>query len=78
MKTEEELIGEVRRDDEQVFRLTRREYKRRIYFDLRMFFRTFDGVWRPTKKGIVVPAALWPEVVKMVSAENSFEKEEIK
>ena len=43
-------------------------FKERDYLDIRNFYETEDGEWKPTRKGIAVPVELYDELVEAIAA----------
>ena len=40
----------------------------RDYLDIRNFYETEDGEWKPTRKGIAIPVELYDELVGAIGA----------
>ena len=38
-----------------------RSYKGKVYVDIRTFFQTEGGEWRPLPKGVTIPTTKWEE-----------------
>jgi hypothetical protein len=38
-------------------------FRDRDYLDIRNFYETEDGEWKPTRKGIAIPVDLYPELM---------------
>lgn len=38
-------------------------FRERDYLDIRNFYETDDGEWKPTRKGIAIPAELFDELI---------------
>ena len=38
-------------------------FRERDYLDIRNFYETDDGEWKPTRKGIAIPAELYEELL---------------
>ena len=43
-------------------------FRERDYLDIRNFYETEDGEWKPTRKGIAVPVELYDELVGAIGA----------
>ena len=43
-------------------------FRDRDYLDIRNFYETEDGEWKPTRKGIAVPVELYDELVGAIEA----------
>jgi len=55
-------FGEVRKNSMELIRVVGKEYKGHLFVDVRVYYESEDGEYRPTKKGI----ALGPEVIEPV------------
>ena len=51
-----------------------KEYKKRKYLDIRTYYRSDDGEWKPTKKGVTIPPDAIEDLIQAVS--NIAKKEE--
>ena len=50
-------------------------FKERDYLDIRNFYETEDGEWKPTRKGIAVPVEFYDELMgALESAKPEIEK----
>lgn len=43
-------------------------FRERDYLDIRNFYETDDGEWKPTRKGIAVPVELCDELIEALGA----------
>ena len=43
-------------------------FKERDYLDIRNFYETEDGEWKPTRKGIAVPVEFYDELIDALGA----------
>ncbi len=43
-------------------------FRDRDYLDIRNFYETDDGEWKPTRKGIAVPVELYDELLDALGA----------
>jgi len=43
-------------------------FKERDYLDIRNFYETDDGEWKPTRKGIAVPVEFYDELIDALAA----------
>lgn len=51
------------------------KFRDRDYLDIRNFYETDDGEWKPTRKGIAVPVDLYDELMKgLAEAKPEIEK----
>lgn len=61
------LIGAVgKRSNEQIL-IGLREFRGARFIDIRAYFETDDGEWRPTKKGVTLPIDAFPEFAETVA-----------
>ena len=65
----DEVVYEIQRGEDQQIYFTLREYKERKYLDIRVFFKPEDSEeLHPTKKGITFGVDLIPEIKKGIFA----------
>jgi len=43
-------------------------FRERDYLDVRNFYETEDGEWKPTRKGIAIPVELYDELLDALGA----------
>ena len=43
-------------------------FRERDYLDIRNFYETDDGEWKPTRKGIAIPVEMYDELVGAIEA----------
>ncbi|MGD0883566.1 MAG: transcriptional coactivator p15/PC4 family protein [Thermodesulfovibrionales bacterium] len=48
------VIGEFQKNTSEIVRVSFEIYKGRNFLDVRAYFETDNGEWRPTKKGIAI------------------------
>ncbi len=61
---EQQFLYSFPKNEEEEVRFSIREYKDRRYLDLRIWFRTKEGEYRPTKKGLTLSLGLLGEVMR--------------
>ena len=62
---EDQIVYRFQKNPEEEIRLSLREYKERLYLDLRLWFQpSSGGELRPTKKGLTFSTDLLPELKK--------------
>ena len=70
----EEVAYEFDKGNEEVVRATVSEFAGKRRADLRIYFRSEDGVWHPTKRGVSLTIDMVEElqaaVAKLVEAAN--------
>jgi len=68
------MANDVQSTDEQVVKVIDKglggriyvrlsRFRERDYLDIRNFYETDDGEWKPTRKGIAIPAELFDELI---------------
>jgi hypothetical protein len=60
------VIAEPEKNPLEKLCVSLREYRGRSFVDIRQHFLGDDDVWHPTKKGITVELALWPDFVAAI------------
>ena len=61
------MLYEMQRNSTEVLRFEVREYKGKVYADIRTYYQ--DGEeWKPTKKGLSISPAIWSDFVKGIGA----------
>lgn len=59
---EDKVLHSFKKTATEEVRAIVREYRGRLYFDLRVYYVDNDGEWRPTRKGIALSADFLPEI----------------
>ena len=59
-----EVIYSFPKNETEEVRFSLREYKERVYLDLRLWFQTKEGEYLPTKKGLTLSPEFLPELRK--------------
>jgi len=62
-----DLVYRFSRNENEDLGFSVREYKDRLYGDIRVYFKAGDGEWHPTKKGVSFSAGFMGEMEKGVS-----------
>lgn len=57
----DKVIATLQKNALEQIQIAVKEYQGHTYVDLRLFFLGDDEQWHPTKKGLTVSPALWPE-----------------
>ena len=55
-------IAEVRKNSLEVIRVSLSEFKGKIYSDIRIYYLADDDEWKPSRKGLMIPAKQVPEL----------------
>ena len=62
------LVGTVgKRPNEQIL-VGLREFRGTRFIDIRAYFETDGGEWRPTKKGVTLPIDAFPEFAEVIAS----------
>jgi hypothetical protein len=69
---EDKVLHSFKKTATEEVRAIVREYRGRLYFDLRVYYVDNDGEWRPTRKGIALSADFLPEIKQCM---EKFEQE---
>lgn len=67
---EGELIADIRKNQREILRISRREFKGRQMVDFRVMYYDAAGTLRLGKGGFGIDAAVVPEIVAALSAES--------
>ena len=62
-----DLVYRFPKNEQEEFGFSVREYKDRLYCDIRIYFKGVDGSWHPTRKGVTFSAGFMGEMKKGVS-----------
>jgi hypothetical protein len=65
----EEVIGEIRKNANEVIRVTRGPYKGHLIIRLWVWYRE-GNEWRPGKQGLAFRAEMLPEVMGLLNRSN--------
>ncbi len=66
---EEKVLAEFARGEGQKVVVRRTRFRGKEYLDLRQFFQSEDGEWRPTKKGVSLPWELRSALIEVLQRE---------
>jgi hypothetical protein len=62
-----DLVYRFPKNEKEEFGFSVREFKDRLYCDIRIYFKGSDGGWHPTRKGVSFSAGFMGEMKKGVS-----------
>jgi hypothetical protein len=62
----DKVIATIGKNALEQLQIAVKEYQGHTYVDIRLFFLGDNEQWHPTKKGITVSPALWPEFMEAV------------
>lgn len=62
----DKVIAELQKGPLDKLVISVREYQGHAFIDIRLLFLGDDEQWHPTKKGITVSPALWPDFLEAV------------
>ncbi len=68
-----QVVFEIPKGKHEKIRITKGEFKDKVYLDIRLFFTDLKtGELKPTKKGITIPHAFLPQLTSaLVQCEKS-------
>ena len=73
--TDEVLVQAIEKGLGSRIHIRLSRFKDRDYLDIRNFYETEDGEWKPTRKGIAVPVDLYDDLMKaLTEAKPEIEK----
>lgn len=56
-------MTDIKRNDTEIVRVSKREYKGHEFIDLRIYYQDDEGDYKPTKKGITINPKLVDELI---------------
>jgi len=65
---DEELIKVIDKGAGGRIHIRLSRFRDRDYLDIRNFYETEDGEWKPTRKGIAIPVDLYDELLDALAA----------
>lgn len=57
-------MADIERNENEILRVEKKEFKGHEYIDLRIYFMGDDGDYKPTKKGVTVKPDKLDELIK--------------
>jgi len=66
--TDEELIKVIDKGAGGRIHVRLSRFRDRDYLDIRNFYETDEGEWKPTRKGIAIPVELYDELLDALTA----------
>ena len=60
------IIGDIPRNETEVLRVSTAEFKGRKYVDVRVYFESDQGEWKPTKKGVTIQPDKVEEFIELI------------
>ena len=73
--TDEVLVRAIDRGLGNRIHVRLSRFRDREYLDIRNFYETEDGEWKPTRKGIAVPVDLYDDLMEgLAAAKEEIEK----
>ena len=67
-RADEELIKVIDKGPGGRIHVRLSRFRDRDYLDIRNFYETEDGEWKPTRKGIAIPVELYDELLDALTA----------
>jgi hypothetical protein len=68
-------MTDIKRNDTEIIRVSKREFKGHEFLDLRIYYEGDDGQYKPTKKGITLNPKLVDELIEALNKEKDSEPE---
>ena len=68
LPSDEELIKVIDKGPGGRIHVRLSRFRDRDYLDIRNFYETEDGEWKPTRKGIAIPVDLYDELLDALAA----------
>lgn len=66
--TDEKLVKVIDKGPAGQIHVRLSRFRDRDYLDIRNFYQTDDGDWRPTRKGIAIPVEFYDELMAALAA----------
>jgi hypothetical protein len=73
--SEERLVSTIDKGMGNRIHIRLSRFRDRDYLDIRNFYETEDGEWKPTRKGIAVPVELYKELMAALKEAEPLIKE---
>ncbi len=61
--TDEQLVKVIDKGPGGQIHIRLSRFRERDYLDIRNFYQTEEGEWRPTRKGIAIPVEMYDELM---------------
>jgi len=63
-------LTDIKRNDTEIVRVSKREFKGHEFLDLRIYYQDDEGDYKPTKKGITINPKLVDELIDALNKEK--------
>jgi len=63
-------LTDIKRNDSEIVRVSKREFKGHEFLDLRIYYQDDEGDYKPTKKGITINPKLVDELIDALNKEK--------
>ncbi|MDI9368256.1 MAG: transcriptional coactivator p15/PC4 family protein [Thermotogota bacterium] len=63
-------MTDIKRNDTEIVRVSKREFKGHEFLDLRIYYQDDEGDYKPTKKGITINPKLVDELIDALNTEK--------
>ncbi|HDP77586.1 MAG TPA: transcriptional coactivator p15 [Mesotoga infera] len=63
-------MTDIKRNDSEIVRVSKREFKGHEFLDLRIYYQDDEGDYKPTKKGITINPKLVDELIDALNKEK--------
>ena len=68
-------MTDIERNDLEVVRVEKREFKGHEFVDIRIYYQNDSGEWKPTKKGVTINPDKIDELVEALKKEKDVKLE---
>lgn len=62
------LLGECKKNTSELLRVSLAEFKGHEFVDVRVYFETDEGAWRPSQKRVAIPFVCLNEIIEYLQA----------
>lgn len=70
-------MTDIERNDLEVVRVEKREFKGHEFVDIRIYYQNDSGEWKPTKKGVTLNPDKIDELVEALKKEKDVKLEKV-
>jgi hypothetical protein len=70
-----QIIADIEKNNKEIIRVEVSEFKGRELINLRIWFYSFDGEYRPTQKGVTIDVSKFEELKKAIHKIDEYLKD---
>lgn len=70
-----QIIADIEKNNKEIIRVEVSEFKGRELINLRIWFYSFDGEYRPTQKGVTIDVSKFEELKKAINKIDEYLKD---